>query len=302
MPRDPDMLRVTPHRVRRESPQVLAALAADLDDIIEDLSGLLEDRFHGHREHRAGDAVRDATIRLFDLWCEKSRIVPPGQAKERLVALFQRGALKPRDVTNTIKELGLTGDEVTSVRGAWLALPAESRSEAATVQNALWLLFRAHAKTFCVQTAHVMLARVLLYRSCEEQAGCPRRLSGAPMVQAFSASTVPAGALSRPATHLLEQARRRCNRSSRPSPTWGNSIGGTWSRPGTRLSRPERGIGLTGPTRSSNTPGKGRSTFSMAILLKMLMSMSGETSISTICPRPNGSDWVVFTRPRSWSS
>jgi SAM-dependent methyltransferase len=191
------------HRVAKDNPHILQALAADLDQAIGDFASLLGTVLAGFRGHKAGEQVRGIALSLFDLWCDKSLTVSPRQAGELVSQQIAAGAATARDIARVISELGIAGTAATAVADRVAVLRPEQRSDPAAVADALWPAFSASVEKLCAQSAHVILARALLYRIGEDQSVFPRLLSGDGMAKLLSAPLSPVLDASGPATDLL---------------------------------------------------------------------------------------------------
>ena len=200
------------HRTSRlvvsgENPHILKSLAADLDQAIGNLASYLHLLFTGLRGVLAGEKTRSITIALFNLWCEKSLIVPPSKAAEHLAALCKKRDLNSRDIAKALTGLGLMGASVNKAAEELLSLPKPKREAPATVAEVIWPAYEQAIDKLCAQTAHVVLARSLLYRVGEDQNVFPRILSGDSLEQTLATreSAVPEKPL--PATDLLGRVR-----------------------------------------------------------------------------------------------
>ncbi len=196
------------HAVKSENPHILEALAADLDSAITDIASFLESQFSGLREGRAGDPTRTIVVSLFDLWCEKSLIVSPRHAARRLADLFEHGEPEARDIRSWLVEMGFTGPEGDVVADALASLPAPRRRDAAALTDALRPAYASAVRKLAVQTAHVVVARTLLYRIGEDQGVFPRFLSGDEMERRLATVRPTVVDAPRAGTDLLERVRQ----------------------------------------------------------------------------------------------
>jgi hypothetical protein len=200
--------RTNRHSVSASNPHILKGLAADLQQTIGDIAYFLHSLLSGFREGKSGAQTREITLSLFDLWCEKSLVVSPRQASERLMTRFQQATATRRDIERWLTEFGLTSSRSTSAVDALAALPAAERLDPGAVANALWPAYATSARNFCAQTAHVFLARALLYRIGEDQGVFPRHLSGHEMQGALTPPPPTVVEVPKPATDLLSRVRQ----------------------------------------------------------------------------------------------
>jgi hypothetical protein len=199
--------RSTRHAVRRENPHILEALAADLDQAIGDLAFFLENLLRGFRDHKAGDQVREIALGLFNLWCEKSLLVSPIRAGEEVAQKLRREQISGRDLLRTVTELGFTGGEATLAADAIATRMENGNTLPMQLADGLWPAYDSAVKKLCAQSAHVVVARALLYRIGEDQCVFPRVLSGEEMEKALDMREPALLDANPPATDLLWRVR-----------------------------------------------------------------------------------------------
>ena len=198
------------HAVRADAPHVVEALAADLDEVVGELTPVLTERFSALRAGAAGEHAREVAVSLFGLWCEKSLIVPPRRAATLLVAVMRKPKVGLAEVTKALIDLGLTGADATGAAEALLLVKRRDRANATVLMGALWPAYQAVVRKLCIQTAHVFLARALLYRVGEDQDVFPRLLSGPALAYATDGDLTHAVARVRtPALFILADVRER---------------------------------------------------------------------------------------------
>lgn len=195
------------HVVRRENPHILEALAADLHQAIGDLAFFFRSLFSGLRDGKAGEKSRSVTLTLFSLWCDKSLIVSPPEAAEQLADRFKKKDLGPREVVKALSDLGLTDTGADKAAEELLSLSKPKRQNADAVGEAIWPAYEQAFNKLCAQTAHVVVARALLYRVGEDQSAFPRTLSGNLLEEALSAPKTGVLEAPPPATDLLSRSR-----------------------------------------------------------------------------------------------
>lgn len=193
-------------RVSKEDSHILESLASHLDQVISDLADFLERLFLGIREEKAGEHTRFITLNLFNRWCGESLIVSPMRAAERLSAQLQKGIVL-RDIEKAVSELGFVGSEADAIVEAISTLSESKRRDIAAVTEVLWPAYANTIAKYCAQTAHVLLARALLYRIGEDQEAFPRLLSGEKLNNVLTTSTTKLLDSPEPATDLLSRAR-----------------------------------------------------------------------------------------------
>jgi hypothetical protein len=179
--------RLARHAVSATHPHILEALAADLDQTIADLALFFESFFAGLRDRRAATQTRAITLSLFNRWCEESLIVSPRHAATGLVERWRKQDLSERDLVDAVMEFGLARRDALTVSDHLATMSARARRDIEAVADVLWPAYTSSVKKLCVQTAHVLLARALLYRIGEDQDLFPRLLSGEEMEKSLAA-------------------------------------------------------------------------------------------------------------------
>jgi len=165
-------------RVSKTHPHILAALAADLDQGIRELTDYFIRLFSAHEQGQVGIRVRSITMGLFDHWCGKSLLVPL-----TTTVLAAEDALRkkcgPKELAEALEGLGFAQGPARETADAISALGKKQRFDNAVLQNNLLGLYKQHVGTLAAQSAHVLLARLLIYRIGEDQNVFRTELSGA---------------------------------------------------------------------------------------------------------------------------
>ncbi len=198
------------YHVNRDNPFIgttLARLAFDLDGIVADFTEFYSRLFYGLREGRAGAPAQQVVMAVFEQWCGKSLRVTPQAAAKALTSVFKEERANPLNITRTLALLGLEGPEVPSVVESIMSLAPQRREDSAALVEALWPAFVPSVKQLCAQSAHVTLARVLLYRVGEDEKVFQRQLSGDELHKQLNLSTTDITGRRFRAVELLENIR-----------------------------------------------------------------------------------------------
>jgi hypothetical protein len=124
--------------------------------------------------------------RLFVLWCEQSGIVPPDRAR---AVLEDVDPLSLADVLKAVRtDLGFASDEVTQACEEYVARARAGRDRGPLLRRLEQRLYRPQIRSLCVQSAHVTLARAVLYRVLEDRGIAQRRISEEPLGAALDAT------------------------------------------------------------------------------------------------------------------
>jgi hypothetical protein len=198
------------YHVNRDNPFIegtLTRLTSDLEDIISESTLLFRQMFYGLREGKAGQQAQDVTKAVYSQWCGKSLRITPQVAAEHLIAVFKDEGANARNINSTLSELGLDNDALPTVTEAILSLSPARRSDAEALIDCLWPVFGPSVDQLCAQTAHVLLARTLLYRVGEDEKVFTRRLSGAELNKQLESPSSTITGRKFPGTDLMESVR-----------------------------------------------------------------------------------------------
>jgi hypothetical protein len=185
----------------------LSRLTADLNSIVEQYATHLQEMFHGLRDGLAGDHVHNVTLAVYSQWCTKSlRVTPEHAAKEIKTAITEKGATAVT-IQDALSALGLSGATADQAAEGIMALPAALRTNEADLIRQLWPAFSNSINQLCAQTAHVILARTLLYRVGEDEHVFTRQLSGLELERGLEHRQSVTKGVTFAATELIENVR-----------------------------------------------------------------------------------------------
>lgn len=188
----------------RHAPQHIAHYAEQTRRVVDDLAAQLQVLFEDERAGRMSPSWARTLDRLFALWCEQSGVVPPHTAR---AVLKRVDALSLVEVSKAVRvQLGFSSDEVAQACEEYVALTRAGRDAARLLTRLEQRLYRSQIRSLCVQSAHVTLARAVLYRVLEDSGIAQARISGAPLSAALNAGAQ--GLVGAPSVFgLLEEMR-----------------------------------------------------------------------------------------------
>lgn len=198
------------YQVNRSNPFVagtLSRLAHDLDEIVAEFTILFRQMFYGIRENRAGEKAKDVAAAVYSQWCGKALRVTPQAAAQRLVERFREEGISAITIGRTLSELGLDGSSKEQIVEAIMSVVPPRREDKEVLVECLWPAFAPSIDQLSAQTAHVILARTLLYRVGEDESVFPRKLSGSYLNTKLQGPTSTITGRKFPATDLLEGVR-----------------------------------------------------------------------------------------------
>jgi hypothetical protein len=171
----------------RDAPQHIENYAEQTRRLVDDLAAQLQVLFEDERAGRMSPTWARTLDRLFALWCEQSGIVSPDTARS---VLEDVDAFSLADVLKAVRvDLGLSSDDVGQACEEYVAHARAGRDLPRLLRRLEQRLYRSQIRSLCVQSAHVALARTVLYRVLEDRGIAQRRISGPPLAGALDAGT-----------------------------------------------------------------------------------------------------------------
>ena len=186
------------HKLTREKTDFIEAFSGALRDHMADFHGLFVNMFSRFRAGEAGAEVARVARDCFQLWCEHSYVAPLDSLHRRV-----EKALAAEDVSADslarifVGDYGFPAQTAGSVGESLYAERKKKKSTAEKRQDLLWPLYDLAIRNYATQTAHVYVARLLLYRIGEDQAIFSERISGAALQPILNRSEDFSGVVSR---------------------------------------------------------------------------------------------------------
>ena len=200
------------YRVSKDEPFIQTALmrlTSDLEACIADLMSYFNGLFHGLREGLAGVDAQTVAQAVYSRWSSESLRVTPNRLAQGVCETLRSEGTSAQVLLDCIKAFGFDGPIVQQVAESILGLSERNRSNEDSVAKMLWPIFEPYIKQLCAQTAHVQLARVLLYRVGEDEEVFDNHLTGVALESILSAQTTNVLGRAYPATEALELVRSR---------------------------------------------------------------------------------------------
>jgi type I restriction-modification system DNA methylase subunit len=198
------------YKVNRDNPfisGVLSRLTVDLNETVADFTALYRQIFYGLREGRAGSQAEEVAVAVYSQWCGKSLRVTPEKVIETLRRVYDEEGFTQKSVTAVLTDFGLDGDSTSQIVEAIMSLATSRKKDSEVLRECLWPAFGPSIDQLCAQTAHVVLARTLLYRVGEDEGAFPRELSGPRLHKELEKPSQSITGRKYPATNLLEKVR-----------------------------------------------------------------------------------------------
>jgi len=196
-------------RVTRAQPHILAELAKDLDTIVDDLTDFFRSLFVHYENGRAGIPVRNITRSIFDDWCHRSLQASPMKVLNAVAPLLESSQTERASLTAVLRDQNFTPRQADSGADRLLALPSDQRLDLEHVRKALLPLYVDAISKLCAQSAHLVLARALVYRIGEDMGLFAPLLGGEAMETALTQHEEFIAPEPTPALSLIESARTR---------------------------------------------------------------------------------------------
>jgi hypothetical protein len=149
------------HTLTRHEPRHIEAFSRALRDLVADFRQLFFNMFNRLRAGEAGPAVAGVARKCFQVWCERSYIVPPDSLH--------------RQVERALVAEDASAEKIERLLSAGLGFPREAaaaisetlyarREKKPSRMDLLWPLYNPAIWNFATETAHVHAARLLLCR------------------------------------------------------------------------------------------------------------------------------------------
>jgi hypothetical protein len=196
-------------RVTRFQPHILEALARDLDSIVVEQTDFFVSLFDYYEQGRAGTTIRDLTRSIFDDWCRRSLQVPLQWVLNIIIPLIQSPDVDRETLANALREQGFAPNSANATVDRLLALPPEERLNTEHIRQKLVPLYHEQIGKLSAQSAHVLLARVLVYRMGEDMGLFTPLLGGEALETTLTQRRESIAAEPTPALYLLESVQRR---------------------------------------------------------------------------------------------
>lgn len=199
------------HRLGRDKPHLLESFSEELRDQIADFRHLFFNIFQRVRASDLGPHGAEVCQASFQLWCERSYIVSleslHKQAEEVLGK--ENGSVSQllRLFTN---EFGFPAESAAAIAESLYAEHKKKKSSPEKRIEILWPLYKSAIRNYATQTAHVYVARLLLYRIGEDQDLFEKKLSGSGLQEILAPAESSTGIATRrapPSVTAIERLR-----------------------------------------------------------------------------------------------
>jgi hypothetical protein len=188
-------------------PHSLEDLASELREIVRNLSDFYHHRlFTGFRRNQASEIIGEVTRGIFDKWCKQAYVKPFTEVRNALVQEFANSRVLHARVVEILEEFGFSKEK--AMRFADRIAAGGRRLNTAELDEHLWIAYMEQVEKLMVQSAHVTVARMLLYRIGEDKQILEPRLGGTAL-QSKLARDSKTGEPRTPAIKTLTDMRSR---------------------------------------------------------------------------------------------
>jgi hypothetical protein len=195
--------------VTRASPHIMEQLARDLDEAVREMADALLRAYERLETGSAGPSIQGLTRDIFDDWCQRSLQVSVSQILVAIAPILANPDVKRTDLTAELRAQGFTPEIAEETADRLLALGPAERKDCESLRQALADSYRDSVSKLSAQSAHLMLARALLYRIGEDQGLWQILLSGDSFEAYLAEQQVSVAPEPFPALTRLEDCRRR---------------------------------------------------------------------------------------------
>ena len=167
------------HKLSQENPHLIEACSEELRDQIAEFRHLFFNIFNRFRVGEMGSDVEAVCRTSFQLWCERSYIASPESLHKRVERVLATENVSATQLLQLFSgDLGFPSESAVAVAESLYAEHRKKKSTAEKRQELLWPLYEQAILKYATQTAHVYVARLLLYRIGEDQQLFDAKISG----------------------------------------------------------------------------------------------------------------------------
>jgi len=195
--------------VTRASPHIMEQLARDLDEAVREIADVLFRAYESLEEGCGGPSIQGLTRDIFDDWCQRSLQVSVSQILAAIAPILANPDVKRTELTAELRGQGFTPQVAEQTADRLLALGLSERKDHQSLRQALADSYRDSVSKLCAQSAHLILARSLLYRIGEDQGLWQILLSGDSLEAYLAEQQGSVAPEPFPALARLEDCRRR---------------------------------------------------------------------------------------------
>jgi N-6 DNA Methylase len=195
--------------VQATNPHVGQSLTSHFKLIVDDLTEIFETRWHRFRNGEAGTEVAAITDNLLELWCHRSLVVSPTSATLAIIKELKGEATSGAKLINFLRALDFEQTDANAIAAQLQRLSPARRRDKEFIKGLIFPRYTNAIRKLCAQTAHVVLARSLIYRVGEDQGVFSKRLIDEPLEQLLVSSRRKIGAALRPATLAMSAVQEQ---------------------------------------------------------------------------------------------
>jgi Eco57I restriction-modification methylase/N-6 DNA methylase len=166
------------HKLSRKEPHLIEAFTGFLRDYVWEFQQLLVQRFRRIRDGELGASANTVCRECFQNWCERSYLVAPQSLHTRVERTLAAEDSSATKLARLFLDLGFARDTAVAVAESIYAERKKKGGAGEKRQELLWPLYDPAIFNYATQTAHVYMARLLLYRIGEDQGLWAQKLSG----------------------------------------------------------------------------------------------------------------------------
>lgn len=167
------------HKLNRDKPHLIESFSEELRDQIAEFRHLFFNMFQRFRAGDLGSHGAEVCRASFKLWCERSYIFPVESLhKEAEDILSKENGSASQLFRLFAGEFGFPAEKSAKIAESLYAEHKKKRSIPEKRMELLWPLYEQAIRNYATQTAHVYVARLLLYRIGEDQELFEKKLSG----------------------------------------------------------------------------------------------------------------------------
>ena len=185
-----------------DKPAIIERFSNELRGLVKDVSANLKELFEDSIDGGLGDDHRSVVAKLFDEWCSRNDVVPLMDLHRVLIRELkeivgsQDECIRKAKIDRVIENIedGLKASHASKendVKSIVTKYVAEAISHGNKLEEIAWKcskeLLRSYISLFLDQTAHVIIARLLVYKVMEDKGYVPKKLDNVLLDPQFDA-------------------------------------------------------------------------------------------------------------------
>lgn len=169
--------------ISKTNPYIIEQFTNKLRNLIEDLKNELKHIFYDFRTGRCGEIIRDTTLKLFDRWLEYSLLPNVEDTLQLLINLIDRYENINLAIKEALEKLDMlhVEDKICEVIRDLFTEKMKGGNVEKLAYKLIWNVYDKYVELFCIQSAHVIVGRLLMYHVGIDKRAWPSLMISVPI-------------------------------------------------------------------------------------------------------------------------